>query len=140
MVGSIAKSLVDAFTDGDAGHDDDELAPAVALVELEHGLDVAVCFASAGFHLDIEVDGGYGGALESRGDWEVLGLLDRLDVFEDRGEREGEVVVFDAGLFCLGAQCFGNQHLPGWRLPVQLARVDAVGDASVERLTREAIY
>ena len=45
-----------AFTDGDARHHDDELAPTVLLVQLENSLDVAIRLASAGFHLDIEID------------------------------------------------------------------------------------
>ena len=44
-----------AFADGDAGHDDDELRPAIAAVQLEHRLDVAIGFARAGLHLDIEM-------------------------------------------------------------------------------------
>ena len=45
------------FADGDAGHHDDELAPAVLPVQLEHGLDVAIGLAGAGFHLDIQMQG-----------------------------------------------------------------------------------
>src|SRR3546814_8126573 len=45
----------DAFADGDAGHNDDELRPAIAAVQLEHRLDIAIGFASAGLHLDIEM-------------------------------------------------------------------------------------
>src|SRR3546814_18975885 len=45
----------DAFADGDAGHNDDELRPAIAAVQLEHRCDIAIGFASAGLHLDIEM-------------------------------------------------------------------------------------
>ena len=44
------------LADGNAGHHDDELAPAVLLVQLKDGLDVAISLAGAGFHLDIEID------------------------------------------------------------------------------------
>ena len=54
----ISKRLLHALADGDARHDDDELAPAVALVQLEDRLDVAVGLAGAGLHLDVEIDRG----------------------------------------------------------------------------------
>jgi hypothetical protein len=47
---------VDVLADGDRGHYDDELRPAIALVQLEDGLGVAVGLAGASFHLDILVD------------------------------------------------------------------------------------
>ena len=53
------KRLSDPFANGDAGHDDDELAPAVLLIELKHRLDVAVGLARTGFHLDVEIQIGY---------------------------------------------------------------------------------
>ena len=53
MVGRNLQRLVDAFADGDRGHHDDELRPAIALVHLEDGLDVAVGFTSARLHFDI---------------------------------------------------------------------------------------
>ena len=56
VLGSDLQRLVDPLADGNARHHDDELAPAVALVQLEHAADVAVGLASAGFHLDVEVD------------------------------------------------------------------------------------
>ena len=54
------------FADGDARHHDDELAPAVALVQLEHRLDVAVGLARAGLHLDVEIDVAHRGLLQLR--------------------------------------------------------------------------
>ena len=41
--------------DGHTGDNDDKLAPAVVLVQLEHGLDVNVGLAHAGLHLKGEV-------------------------------------------------------------------------------------
>ena len=49
------KGLIHTFPDGDAGHHNDELAPPVMLVQLVHGLDVSVCLADTGFHLDSQV-------------------------------------------------------------------------------------
>ena len=48
------KALVDSFTDGNAGHYDDELAPSVQLVEFEHGFDIDVSLPSTSLHLDIQ--------------------------------------------------------------------------------------
>ena len=45
------------FADGDAGHHDDELCPAVAFVQLKDGLDIAIGLARTGLHLDIQIDG-----------------------------------------------------------------------------------
>ena len=47
--------LGDTLADGDARDDDDELRPAIAPVQLEHRLDVAVGLAGPRFHLDIEM-------------------------------------------------------------------------------------
>ena len=49
------EGLVHTLPDGHGGHDDDELAPPVTLVQLVHGLDVGVGLAYAGFHLHGEV-------------------------------------------------------------------------------------
>ena len=49
------KALVDALADRDAGDDNDKLGPAVALVELKHGLDVDIGLSGASLHLDIEL-------------------------------------------------------------------------------------
>ena len=45
-----------ALSDGDARHHDNELAPAVTLVQLKHRLDVNVSLASPGLHLDVKPD------------------------------------------------------------------------------------
>ena len=49
------EGFVYALPDGDAGDHDDELRPAVVLVQLIHGLDVGISLAHAGFHFDGEV-------------------------------------------------------------------------------------
>ena len=134
VVGRDLKRLVDAFANGDRRHHDDELRPAVPLVHLEEGLDVAVGLASAGLHLDVEVDAGRGerilrvgrldgdtGALavESREvrqrlrDGQVLASLDLLEVLQDLHVGQRKVGVLEA--FLEGA---------GLRLA---AGVDAVG-------------
>ena len=46
------EGFVDALADGDAGHHDDKLAPAVAFVQLVHRFDVGIGFTDAGLHLD----------------------------------------------------------------------------------------
>ncbi|MNF87477.1 hypothetical protein D3C84_699450 [compost metagenome] len=59
VISSDLKRLGNPFANGDAGHHDDELAPAILLVELKHRLDVAVGLARPCFHLDVEIKLGY---------------------------------------------------------------------------------
>ena len=47
--------LVNALADRDAGNDDDELAPAVMLVQFVHRLDVRIRLADARLHLDRQI-------------------------------------------------------------------------------------
>ena len=54
MVGGDLKGLFHALTDRNRGNDHNKLAPAVLLVQLEHGFDVDIGFASAGFHLNVQ--------------------------------------------------------------------------------------
>ena len=49
------KGLIHALADGDTRHHDDELAPAVVLVQFVHGLDVSISFADARLHFDGQV-------------------------------------------------------------------------------------
>jgi len=49
------KGFFHALADGDRRYNNNEFAPAVPLVQLEHGLDVDIGFACAVFHLDGEV-------------------------------------------------------------------------------------
>ncbi len=48
--------FIDALADGDGRHNDDELAPAVALVQLIHRFDIGIGLAGAGLHLDGKID------------------------------------------------------------------------------------
>ena len=48
------EALANSLPDSDAGHHHNKLAPAVPLVQLEHGLDVNVSLACAGFHLHVQ--------------------------------------------------------------------------------------
>ena len=48
------KGLLHALANGDGRHHDDELRPAVSLVQLEHGLDVDIGLARAGLHLHVQ--------------------------------------------------------------------------------------
>ena len=54
VIGSDLKGLLYAFTDGDTRHNNDKFAPTIPLVQLEHGLDVNIGLACAGFHLNIQ--------------------------------------------------------------------------------------
>ena len=54
MVNGNFKGLLHALANGDRRHDHDELAPAIALVQLEHRLDIHIGFARAGFHFHVQ--------------------------------------------------------------------------------------
>ena len=88
---------------GDARYHDDELAPAVAPVQLEHGFDVAIGLARAGFHLDIKIgtkirlvlpDILSGAVLQGFGNGQVLTQLHLLDVFQQLLPGKGNLGVF----------------------------------------------
>ena len=48
------KILFDTLTDGDRRNNYNEFAPAVFLIQLEHGLDIHIGFTRTGFHLNIQ--------------------------------------------------------------------------------------
>src|SRR5699024_9335855 len=78
------EGFVDALADGDAGHHDDKLAPAVALVQLVHRFDVGIGFADAGLHLNGEVVA----ALQPFGRGQAVGKLYAAEVLEKGGIRQ----------------------------------------------------
>lgn len=81
MVLGDLERLLHALTYCDAGDDHYELAPPVALVELEHRLDVDIGLPSAGLHLDIE-GANAEAAVELGGAGDLIPVLDRVDVPE----------------------------------------------------------
>ena len=79
MVGGNLKGLLHALADSDTRHNDNELAPAVLLVQLEHCLDVDVGLTGAGFHLDIKAAPAH--ALNERGgEFDVVRILLLVDI------------------------------------------------------------
>ena len=83
-----------ALPDGDAGDHDDELAPAVPPVQLEHGLDIDVGFPRARLHLHVQGAGPQGGGEGGRL-VEVLPRLHPVEVGQQLGlvQREDGVGV-----------------------------------------------
>ena len=89
------EGLLHALADGDAGHDDDELAPSVAPVQLEDRLCVDERLARPRLHLDLEFG-------ESRIDvcpLQVLPVLDGVKMVREHVRRQGDrrVRVADVG-------------------------------------------
>ena len=74
------EGLVDAFTDSNRWNNNDELAPAVVLVQLIHRFDVGVCFADAGLHLNGQVESPF--QLRRRRD--QVCTLNLLNVFQNQ--------------------------------------------------------
>ncbi len=91
------EGFLHAFADGDGRHHDDELAPAIALVQLEHRLDVHIGFARAGFHLHIQTAAAL--ALHQyAGLADVVFRLDGANIVEQLAVGEDEVFVEKAGI------------------------------------------
>ena len=128
----VSKLFAHALADGDGRHHDDELAPAVALVQLEHRLDVDVGLARARLHLHVERTRAKIGLCQSVGHVNVVPHLNPPDVREDLrfaylhpgvGEAHGQLLV---GL------------RPVHDVAVDL-HVPAVGEPVVVRLPREHV-
>ena len=54
VVGGNLKGFFDSLSDCNGRHHHNKLAPAVLLVQLEHGFDIHIGFTGTGFHLDIQ--------------------------------------------------------------------------------------
>jgi len=48
--------FVDTFTNGNAGHHNNELAPAILTVQLKNGSNITVRLTRACLHLDVQVE------------------------------------------------------------------------------------
>ena len=119
--------FIDALADGDGRHNDDELAPAVALVQLIHRFDVGIGLARAGLHFDREIDARPGQLV--RGFQTVPALhraqiVQQLPVCQLRHER----LIAEADLGIIGAYLYA----------CQIAKIAAVGHRAV-RLTAEHV-
>ena len=144
VLGGDVQRLGHALADGNAGHDDDELAPAVQLVQFEDGLDVAVGLARAGFHLDVEVDRGHLGLDQGIREWQILPSLHGVDVAQQSRVRKGEVGIAESRfLLCRGIRRGFQRQRPLWAGRCRLADtgVEEIADAAVLRiLPLEAVH
>ena len=84
----ILERFVDALADGDRGHHDDELGPAIEAVELEHGLGIDVGLARARLHLHIKVYRGGASSKRRRLD-DAITALHLVNVLEQRSGAKG---------------------------------------------------
>ena len=134
VLGCHVERLLHALADRHRRHDHDELAPAVALVQLHDRLDVDVGLAGPRLHLDVEVRSAGRGltVLQLVREWEVAGPLHNVDVVQQLLRGQGDLGVPQARVRgCARLE----QGRGGGRL--LLARVDPVGDPVVLRLARE---
>ena len=99
------KGLINAFADGNARHDHNELAPTVVLVQLIHGLDVGIGLADTGFHLNRQVIAAF--QLVRR--FDLIGALHLLQMLQNQlvGKLRHNALVSPAGEVCL----FGDGYL-----------------------------
>ena len=54
MIGSDLKGLLYTLTNGNARNNNDEFAPTISLIQLEHSFDVNIGLASTGLHLNVQ--------------------------------------------------------------------------------------
>ena len=112
------KRLIHTFPDRNRGNHHDEFAPSVVLVQLEHGLDIGICFTHTGFHFDRQIIPTF--QFGRRRD--LIGSLYFVQMFQDQCIRQfrhntlitpaGKVVfLFHANLVCTGT----SVHHIGWR-------------------------
>lgn len=136
VVGGDLEGFLDTLPDGDAGDDHDEFAPAVPLIQLEHGFDVDVCLAGAGFHLNVQrtaaqIPNQSGGLLD------VAGILDGLNVPQELIVAQTNGLVFIAGVVIEidGVAEFIGQGEANLLTGLFLALVTDVADLVVQALS-----
>lgn len=100
--------FIDAFADGDGRHDDDKLAPAIALVQLVHRFDVGIGLARTGFHLDGEIDARTGQLVRGL---ETISALHRAQVIQQLPIRQlrHKQLIAKADLGIIGAHLHARQ-------------------------------
>ena len=97
MVGGDLKGFFHALTDCNRGNDHNKLTPAVFLVQLEHGFDVDIGFAGAGFHLNVQAAAPHV-VYQLRGDLDVVLALQRVDVLQKLIIGQRHSLVFITGI------------------------------------------
>ena len=88
------KGFFDSLPDCNGRHHHNKLAPAVLLVQLEHGFDIHIGFTGTGFHLDIQAATSQL-LHQLRGEFDVVLTLDFLDIGKQLliGQRHSLVLV-----------------------------------------------
>ena len=145
MVGGDFKGFFHALTDRNRGNDHNKLAPAVFLVQLEHGFDVDIGFAGAGFHLNVQAATPHV-VYQLRGELDIVLALQGVDVLQKLIIRKRHSLVFITGivqqifqfhLFRVIGECQKTQLL---RLLVQGAGIADIRHAAAVRLPRKDIH
>ena len=92
------KGFIHALPDGHAGNDNNKLAPAVVLVQLEHGLDVGVGLAHTGLHLNGEIVA-VGPSLQLVRRLDLVGALDFVQLLQNPlvGQLRHDPLVAESG-------------------------------------------
>ena len=97
MVGHHIEALFDAFSNGNRRHHHNELAPAIHLVQLEHGFDVHIGFAGSSFHLNIQTAPAQ--ALHQfRRQLDIVLALDAVDILQQLVITKIDFLIFEAGI------------------------------------------
>ena len=97
MVSHHIEALFDAFSNGNRRHHHNELAPAIHLVQLEHGFDVHIGFARSGFHLNIQAAPPQA-FHQLRRQLDIVLALDAVDILQQLVVAEIDFLIFEAGI------------------------------------------
>ena len=97
MVGGDLKGFLHALTDCNRGNDHNKLAPAVLLVQLEHGFDVDIGFAGAGFHLNVQAATPHV-MYQLRGQFNIVLALQSVDVLQKLIIGQRNSLIFITGI------------------------------------------
>ena len=130
MVFKRLETLINAFANRLTRHNNYELAPAIPLVEFEHGLEIHVSLACTRFHFDIEAASFYAGLYHACRALDVADILRLVDVSKQFTFRKFDIVVTEA-CFILIEYVY---------LTLALAQVTAINGIVIARLPRKNIY
>ena len=134
------KGFFHTFTDGNAGHDHNKLAPTVTLIQLEHRFDVNVSLAGTGLHLDIQRAATQrchqlGGLVD------IALILNALDIAQNLliGQLQGFIlktgIIQSILKFDLCAVLVRLRHTDLLRCAGQIADIPQIGYTCIVRLT-----
>ena len=122
------EALLNALTNRNARNHDNELAPAIQFIQLEHGLDVNIGFTGTGFHFHIKRAYTQPSRSQRIGELDIVACLNTMDIFQ---KLTGIKLHFGVGK--AHGKLLIREH-PVCDISLDF-NISAVGEVVVERLT-----